>query len=262
MELRRKFINWALLAVGVVFLFLATRLDAIIDVEESIVDFIVDQIPDETDCTACEMVSATEIIGSFLNPRREYNESVFTYGERSQEIQNSPITTVIVNGGGSCGYSSELGVRVFERLGYSARFVQVLDSQKQTRHVVMDAEKDGVYGVIDPIFGHLHLDSLGNFASLEYLSQHWAQVKETLPQDSKIGLYPYGYGIQFTNWKGVGVFSTSIQKVLTLAGFDVQGVCLRVWFNQLRRIMPKILFVLSMLSFSILILRDSRFSKK
>ena len=262
MELRLKFIKWALLAVGVVFLFLATRLDAIIDVEESIVDFIVDQIPDETDCIACEMVSAAEILGSFLNPRREYSESVFSYRKRSQVIQNSPITTVIVNGGGACGYSSDLGVRVFERLGYSARFVQILDSQNQTRHVVMDAEKDGVYAVIDPIFGHIYSDSLRDFASLEYLSQHWVQVKEALPQDSKINLYSYEHGVQFTNWKRFGVFSTSIQKVLGLAGFDAHGVCLRVWFNQLRRSMPTIVFGISILCFLVMILLDSRFSSK
>lgn len=262
MEVRIKLIKGASFIGGIVFLFLATRLSSIINTEESIVDFIVQQIQDDPNCTTCEMMSATEILGTFLNPRREYNEAVFSYGDQGQLINNSPITTVIVNGGGSCGYSSDLGVRVFERLGYSARFVQVLDARKQTRHVVMDARKGDVYAVIDPIFGHLHLDSLGNFASLEYLSGHWDNVKATLPQDTKIGLYSYEHGVQFTNWKRFGALTDGIQEAMEISGFDVYRISLRVWFNQLRRTMPNILFGSSIMCFLVMLWLDSRFSRK
>lgn len=262
MEVQIRLIKGAAFTGGIIFLFLAVRLSSIINTEESIIDFIVHQIQEDPNCTTCEVISATKILASFLNPRREYNESVFSYGGQGQLINNSPITTVIVNGGGSCGYSSELGVRVFERLGYSARFVQILGARQQTRHVVMDAEKDGVYAVIDPIFGHIHLDSLGNFASLEYLSGHWDEVKVTLPRDTKIGQYSYEYGVQFTNWKRFGAFTDYIQKALELAGFDVYGISLRVWFNLLRRTMPEFLFGSSIMCFLATLWLDLRFYRQ
>ena len=260
MNLRDRTIRLVLLFCGLGSGLWATRLGTVINTEESIVDFVVNQIQDNL-IAQRKMIAATEILGKFLNPRREYNESVFSYKSQSQVINNSPITTVIVNGGGACGYSSDLGVRVFERLGYSARFVQVLDARNQTRHVVMDARKGDVYAVIDPVFGHLHLDSLGNFASLKYLSGHWDKVKETLPPDTKIRLYSYEHSVQFSNWNRFGVFTNSIQKALEIAGFDVHEICLRVWFNRFRRTMPEILFGCSLMCFLAMLWFDSRIPK-
>ena len=262
MNLRIRTLRLVLLFCGIGCGLWATRLATVVNTEEAIVDFVISQITEGHSSTSEEIQATTKIIGSFLNPRREYNESVHFYREGRQLIQNSPIITVIVNGGGSCGYSSELGVRVFERLGYSARLIQVIDEEQSTRHVVMDASKDGVHAVIDPIFGHVHLDNSGGFASIEFLIQHWEQVKEELPKNSKISLYTYEHGVRFTNWNRFGTFSDKIQSIVAFVGFDPNTISLRIWSNHFRRMLPKLLYCSTVIFLMLILWIEQRNSEQ
>ena len=252
--IRAKIIQVFLIGCAVFFGLLGMRLHTIIETEEAIVDFIVAQM-DLDDLDDSEVVrEATLTLGHFLSPRRVYSESVFDYRADVQTIHNSPITTVILNGGGACGFSSELGVRVFQRLGFRPRFVQVLNAQNKTSHVVMDACRGDTYAVIDPIFGHVHLNADGQFASLDDLQFSWQDIRQGLPDDTKISSYSYEYGVRFTNWNRLGWMAAPVKFMLKSIGMDTGKMSLRIWFNQIRRILPYVYFSLSGLSLILVML--------
>ena len=128
---------------------------------------------------------------------------------------------------------------------------------------VMDASKDGVHAVIDPIFGHVHLDNSGGFASIEFLIQHWEQVKEELPKNSKISLYTYEHGVRFTNWNRFGTFSDKIQSIVAFRW-------IRPKYDQLKdlvesfskRMLPKLLYCSTVIFLMLILWIEQRNSEQ
>ncbi len=166
----------------------------------------------------------TRAISLFTEPRRAFSDSTGFDTKFQQTIARSPIITFIAYGGGACGFSSEVGARVFEKSGYETRFVQVQNQRGQTHHVVFDVRK-GDFGpcVVDPIFGHIFLDEHGHGLSAEELKRNWPEVQPSLPDGNRLSEYSYEYGVQFTNWSRFGSLEAPIKAraELVCCGFGI-----------------------------------------
>ena len=206
--------------------------------ESQVLDFIQHQLILQESEDVAFAVNLASVLGKFLEPRRLYNEETFPYSRFSNEVLNSPILTVLMNGGGSCGYSAEVGVALCQKLGYDARFVQLLDSKGDTRHVVFDFRLDsGDLVVVDPIFGTAMIDSMGIPYTYDQLKHNWAKIRLGLPA-TKIRDYSYEHGVQFTNWQKFGALESTLRRMVRFLGEDDDQISLRVHWNQMIAWLP------------------------
>ena len=215
--------------------------------EEEIVDYIILNAENNLDSQSDlnRVKSLSEAIARFSEPRREFADS---NGVRlpSRLLRWSPILSSLAYGGGACGYATEIGVRVMEKEGFEARFMQVLNANGRTVHVAMDVVLDSYESVVvDPIYGHLFLDLDGRPMSSKMLQKKWDEVVVHLPQ-GKIRTYSYEHGVQYTNWGRSGAVK-GLQGLLKLAHVDTYPISLRVHFNAFRRKLPFITGLISLL---------------
>lgn len=225
----------------------AIRWITIVRLEEDVIDFIRAQaIRDEQhDSRLEEAIALVNAIGKFCVPRREFADQ---YVQRTTDLllSESPIIASLAFGGGACGYATEIGVRVFEKEGFKTRFVQVLDSKENTRHVVMEINLQGQGQVIiDPIFGYIFLDDEGAPLSAFDLKETWSEARLLLP-DNKIRDYSYVHGVRYSNW-GKNAMTRAIYQVFDHSLWDVDAISLRIHYNRIRRIVPYMLIVLSLM---------------
>lgn len=201
--------------------------------ESEVLDFIHYQLVHKESKDVDFVVSLASVLGKFLEPRRDYNEDTFSYSRFSNEVLNSPVLTVLMNGGGSCGYSAEVGVALCHKVGLDARFVQLLDSKGNTRHVVFDIRLDsGELVVVDPIFGTAMVDSMGTPYTYDELRGDWDRIRLGLPE-GKIRDYSYEHGVQFTNWQKFGGLEPLFRRTVRFLGEDDDQISLRVHWNQM-----------------------------
>lgn len=240
--LRSTFLS---LASGFVLTILCVRQLTIVALEDDAVGFIIANAGKGAGSELERCLQLTESIAQFSEPRREFADSN-GYVRGEPYLMQSPILASLAYGGGACGYASEIGVRAFEMAGFEPRFVQVLDSRGQTIHVVIDVLiDDSIAVIIDPIFGHLFLDSEGRPATAKHLGLRWESLKEHLP-DNKIRSYSYEHGIRYTNWEKNFV-TLAIHSCLQAVGRNPDEICLRMYFNGLRRWSPAFGLVISTL---------------
>lgn len=202
--------------------------------EEEVVDYLLAVTPIESSMGELARIEAiVSTLGAFCVPRREYADS--TKRPRDHQFLNaSPILSSIAYGGGACGYATEVGVRTFQKAGFRARFVQVQGENGTTRHVVMDVETSSQgFVVIDPIFGWAFFNRSGQPYSYAELAENWHEIRDELPA-SKIRQYSYSYGVEHTNWEK-NLFIASFGWALDAFGIDKEYICLRIWYNYLRR---------------------------
>ena len=246
MTLKKYFLCSVFLLVGVGVFLNALRIQHTHQIENELVDFIIAQARLDGDATK-DAVELTRAINLFTEPRRAFSDSTGFDAKFQQTIARSPIITFIAYGGGACGFSSEVGARVFEKYGYETRFVQVQNQRGQTHHVVFDVRK-GDFGpcVVDPIFGHIFLDEHGHGLSAAELGRDWAEVQPSLPDGNRLSEYSYEYGVQFTNWSRFGSLEAPIKALLSLLVADLESFSLRSWYNRFMRVFPRLSFTLSL----------------
>ena len=232
--------------VGVAVFLNAFRIHSTHQIEDELVDFIIAQARLNGDAKK-DAEELTRAIGLFTEPRRAFSDSTGFEKNSRQSIARSPIITFIAYGGGACGFSSEVGARVFEKSGFDTRFVQVQNQRERTHHVVFDVRK-GDFGpcVVDPIFGHIFLDEHGHGLSAEELKRNWAEVQPSLPDGNRLSEYSYEYGVQFTNWSRFGSLEAPIKAMLSLFVADLESISLRSWYNRFMRVFPGLSFMLSL----------------
>lgn len=236
-EVKRVFL-FSLLLVSLVF---SVRLWTVVHLEEAVADFIIDSCPGASSHQEewQNVIAVVECLGNFTEPRRMYADSVGVTSTNS-ELALSPILTSLAYGGGACGYATEVGVQVFERLGYQARFVQVLDGNGRTNHVVMDVElNSGKKAVIDPIFGFVFQTEEGAPLQYDQLQEQWDAIVSGLP-DNKIRRYSYEAGVRFTNWDRNALMQVGY-AVLTRLNVSPDEMSLRVLYNRMRTKIPSFL---------------------
>ena len=232
--------------VGVAVFLNAFRIHSTHQIEDELVDFIIAQARLNGDAKK-DAEELTRAIGLFTEPRRAFSDSTGFEKNSRQSIARSPIITFIAYGGGACGFSSEVGARVFEKSGFDTRFVQVQNQRERTHHVVFDVRK-GDFGpcVVDPIFGHIFLDEQGHGLSAEELKRNWAEVQPSLPDVNRLSEYSYEYGVQFTNWSRFGSLEAPIKAMLSLFVADLESISLRSWYNRFMRVFPGLSLTLSL----------------
>ena len=232
--------------VGVAVFLNAFRIHSTHQIEDELVDFIIAQARLNGDAKK-DAEELTRAIGLFTEPRRAFSDSTGFEKNSRQSIARSPIITFIAYGGGACGFSSEVGARVFEKSGFDTRFVQVQNQRERTHHVVFDVRK-GDFGpcVVDPIFGHIFLDEQGHGLSAEELKRNWAEVQPSLPDGNRLSEYSYEYGVQFTNWSRFGSLEAPIKAMLSLFVADLESISLRSWYNRFMRVFPGLSLTLSL----------------
>lgn len=244
--LEKNHLKSALLFITAVVVFSSGfRIDLIHQIEDELVDFIIAQA-NLGGTAQNDAVELTRAIALFTEPRRAFSDNAGFAKESQNTIARSPIITFIAYGGGACGFSSEVGARVFEKSGYHTRLVQVQNERERTQHVVFDVRK-GDFGpcVVDPIFGHIFLDEHDHGLSAKELERNWPEVKLTLPDGNRMKEYSYEYGVQFTNWSRFGSIEAPIKSVLSVFIADVESVSLRSWYNRFMRLFPVLSFTLA-----------------
>ena len=245
--LEKNHLKSALLFITAVVVFSSGfRIDLIHQIEDELVDFIIAQA-NLGGTAQNDAVELTRAIALFTEPRRAFSDNAGFAKESQNTIARSPIITFIAYGGGACGFSSEVGARVFEKSGFETRFVQVQNQRGQTHHVVFDVWK-GDFGpcVVDPIFGHIFLDEHGRGLSAEELKRNWPEVQPSLPDGNRLSEYSYEYGVQFTNWSRFGSLEAPIKALLSVFVADLESFSLRSWYNRFMRVFPGLSFTLSL----------------
>ena len=228
----------------------------IVELEDEFVEFMIAQSDFKWrgEKTLDAVIEYTKVISKFTEPRREFADANGLTGEDGL-LDSSPIVASLAYGGGACGYATEVGVRFFELCGFDVRFVQVLNSSRKTNHVVLDVElSDGSYVTVDPIFGHVFVNTKGLPYNYEQMSSEWHELRSELPE-SKIRRYSYVNGVQFTNWSK-NIVSRSLKTVLTQCNVKTDVVSMWIYLNKARRIAPKIIFCVSLL-FGFLMIQNS-----
>jgi len=214
------------------------RVLTLIELEDEAAEFIVANagIRMDGDDDLLRLQQLTEAIGKFSEPRREFSDKNGIINDEKY-FDESPILASLAYGGGACGYATELGVRVMELSGFHPRFVQVLNENGFTHHVVMDVSlEDGRNIMIDPIFGHLFLDGSGQPINAARLCAEWPIIQGSLPQN-KIRTYSYENSIRYTNWEK-NMVTVTMRSCFRLVGMNPDEICLRLHFNAIRRWSP------------------------
>lgn len=223
------------------------RVLTLIELEDEAAEFIIAnagiQMDGEDDLLRLQQL--TDAIGAFSEPRREFADKNGRIKGKTYFLQ-SPIIASLAYGGGACGYATELGVRVMELYGLHPRFVQVLNEKGFTHHVVMDVSlEDGRNIMIDPIFGYLFVDSSGQPLDAARLCAEWPIIQGSLPQN-KIRTYSYENGIRYTNWEK-NMVTVTMRSCFRLVGINHDEICLRLYYNAIRRWSPVLGLIISIL---------------
>ena len=169
-----------------------------------------------------------------------------------------PITYDLMTGQGACGSNSYVLGRLLREFGIDVKFAQMYVNGSPGGHIVIEANKDTTWVVLDALYNQYFVDSLGKFASFATVGKNWDYYKKQINEgyDEK---YKYEK-VQYTNWDKIPIILPFIRKVLVLIkGEDfVQTVSLRNILLQKFRFLYY--FTLSILIF-ILVKRSINFYK-
>ena len=121
----------------------------------------------------------------------------------------------LMYGAGSCGGYSKVLTRSLELTGYPVRIGQLKVQGKYGGHILMEvfSKEFNQWILVDPLFGVMVKDNLGNPLSYTEAEAQWEAIKNIFPLKYQIA-YRY-QGIRYTNWDKYGWASRLAKSLLT-----------------------------------------------
>jgi hypothetical protein len=148
-----------------------------------------------------------------------------------------PLTYDLMTAKGACGsYSMVLG-SILHELGFKVRFAQMKVGEIWGGHIIIEAETDKGWAVLDPSFSLYFRKPDGNLASFRDVQQNWNFYKQQLPPDY---IHEYSYSdVRYTNWDKIPVLLPAVRGIsnLTIGKEATNQLSLRVFFIRKYRIL-------------------------
>ena len=140
-------------------------------------------------------------------------ESLFLFLDnksmKSKYLQ--PITYDLMTGQGACGSNSYVLGRLLKEFKISTRFAQMIVNGKPGGHIVIEANINNKWVVLDAYFNQVFKDSLGKLATFKMIGDNWDFFKNQLQPNYNIN-YKYE-GVQYSNWNKVPILLPFIKKL-------------------------------------------------
>ena len=169
-----------------------------------------------------------------------------------------PLTYDLMTAKGACGsYSMVLGSILHEQ-GFNVRFAQMKVGEIWGGHILIEAETDKGWAVLDPSFSLYFRKPDGNLASFRDVQQNWNFYKQQLPPDY---IQEYAYSdVRYTNWDKIPLLLPAVKGIfnLTIGKEATNNLSLRVYFIRKYRIMYYIALSLYLYSWFKIVKRYTR----
>ena len=133
--------------------------------------------------------------------------------QNSRAFPLSPTLSMAVFGQGACGNISLLTIEVFESLGIEMKAVQLLNTEGETMHVIVEAQMDCGTVFIDPLYAWVYQDE-GKAIPKEELMSQWTALTNGAPRGLK--RYFIGENLRYTNWSALGIFSGPSKNLVSI----------------------------------------------
>lgn len=155
---------------------------------------------------------------------------------RSSDIQ-------LVDAKGGCGsYAHVLG-RLLQRAGFEIRLAQMKCGNTWGCHILLEANIDGRFVVLDSLFDLAFVKPDGKLANFREVRQNWAAYKDQVPKD-----YNHGYAyedVRYTNWDKVPLLMPAAKQVLgVFLGTKIDTLSVRSWVLNVYKAYMQILLVM------------------
>lgn len=125
-----------------------------------------------------------------------------------------PVTFDLMTGSGACGSYSYVLSRLLDEFNIKSRFAQMKVGDNYGGHIVIEAEIDGSWVVLDPSYNLYFQTENNHLASFKQVSSNWDYYKQQVPvnYDAK-----YNYAdVRYTNWDKIPVVLPAIKNVLSI----------------------------------------------
>ena len=157
-------------------------------------------------CVAFLQLAANTILESTYG---RMGVSSASYNSRAFPL--SPTLSMAVFGQGACGNISLLTVEVFENLGIAMKAVQLLNTEGETMHVIVEAQMECGIVFVDPLYAWVYQDK---GKAVSKYSRHSGPL-------SRMELHGVLSGTssetaEYTNWSALGVFSGPCKSLAAL----------------------------------------------
>ncbi len=125
-----------------------------------------------------------------------------------------PVTFDLMTGSGACGSYSYVLSRILDEFNIKTRFAQMKVGENFGGHIVIEAEIDGSWVVLDPSY-NLYFQSANNqLASFKQVSANWAFYKQQVPANYD---QTYNYAaVRYSNWNKIPVALPALKSFLSL----------------------------------------------
>lgn len=166
-----------------------------------------------------------------LKPREELFEGEENINLRDALFRSSDIQ--LIDAKGECGsYTHVLG-RLLQRAGFEVRIAQMKCGENWGCHILLEANIDGKFVSLDPLYDIAFEKNDGTLASFEEIGQNWDHYKLQAPENY---LYRFAYeDVRYTNWDKIPVVMPIIRKILgifmknEIETFSVRSMVLNVY---------------------------------
>jgi hypothetical protein len=176
-----------------------------------------------------------------------------------EQLITSPLLQFALTKDGACGGNSLVLSQVLDGMGFEVKPGQMKVNGKFGGHIITEAQVNGKWIVLDPLYNLAFRNEKGALASFDEVSSNWNYYKSQVPAHYNPD-YQYA-GIQYTNWAKIPVVGGIVRA--TIKFFAGSESANNFSFRTLTLNPKKILFYLSfyLLGFSIISILNKKYFK-
>lgn len=125
----------------------------------------------------------------------------------------SPVTYDLLSAKGACGSYSMILSRMLHDQGINYRIAQMKVGDDYGAHILVEAELENRWVVLDPSYNLYFTRPDGKMASYSDVSNDWTYYQKQVPQQYDL---KYSYeGVRYTNWNKIPVVMPLLKQVLS-----------------------------------------------
>ena len=168
------------------------------------------------------LLNATYLL---LNPRKQFFGGKEWLSFRDTALRSSDIQML---DGGACGTHSHVLAKLLDQINVPVRIAQMKCGDHYGCHIVVEAQLNNNWVVLDPLFNLSFRKESGKLASFHDVQSDWSYYKNQLPKD--YGASMKYDGVRYTNWEKIPFIMPLIKGLLDyFLPNEADFISIRVW---------------------------------